>query len=369
MEEEFDTDYQKYIVDGVFYFLIWGIQDSINVHTAIQEGADFHTVCILGPEEHEPTRIFESLAKCYFFKGYLAHHGKNLVMIMGATNKDYNYRYYVNQGDLPLVPWDTWWAHQTVSAQIEKQLTPMGHTKIEKAFTSLNNRGHPWRLRFLDHMAKYDLFDKGFVSFHNDNQPIQIDDNYYKFRWWTPRKLNFEPSWRRAGPHSGDYLRPPPEWEKSLWSIISESNTEVLFVTEKSYLPIWHKRPFITYGAPYHHRYLKELGFKLFDEFVDYSFDSVDDDDMRCDMMMQQVSKISKLNHDTVKKRLQPILDYNFKNLIKLVNRKTVNPEIVNYVLKPVPYLEGHQYLLKVLEHEDTIEFFKINNLEQHLDG
>tara|TARA_R110000868_G_scaffold102091_1_gene281104 strand:- start:42386 stop:43483 length:1098 start_codon:yes stop_codon:yes gene_type:complete len=363
MNSTLETDYKDYIKDGIFYFIVWGNQDPISIHNAIKDNADFHTLCVLGPQEHESVALFDTEIRYQFLKGYLELHNKKLIISMGATDKDYNYRYFQHRKDVPTIPWDTFLLNYVVRNQADNNRLSYGHTEITKAFTSLNNRGHDFRLRFLDHMSKHGLMDKGFVSFHNDSQSLNFHN--YKFRWWKPRLTRLDKTFNSI---NGNYLIPPLQWKNSLWSVVSESNTETVFVTEKTYLPIWHKRPFITYSAPYYYRYLKELGFKLYDSMVDYSFDEIDDDDMRCDMMMRQVKKITTLNHQKVLKKLQPTIEYNFRHMCKLVQDNThLDITLQNMINNGPDSLSEYRDVLNYGQSDRFRNYMINNNMKDYL--
>ena len=82
-------------------------------------------------------------------------------------------------------------------------------------------------------------------------------------------------------------------WYNSLIQIITESkcikldNNEV-YITEKTAYPIIMNKLFITLGAPGYYEHLKDMGFRLYNIF-DYSFDSVENEELRINLLVKQL--------------------------------------------------------------------------------
>ena len=56
------------------------------------------------------------------------------------------------------------------------------------------------------------------------------------------------------------------------------------------------KKPFIVFSCVDFHKMLSELGFKLYDEVIDYSFDSEPNIEIRAEKFTKNVSKIVELD-------------------------------------------------------------------------
>ena len=310
-----------------FYFRIWSNQSFNDFVNEIEYNNNYTDVVIFGPEEHEAGKLFFSHEQYVLVKRFLDYHNINLKIVLGAPHGlEINSRYVFNNTP-EMISWPTYFSNYVIHHGIETGVYPYEHNnKITKHFISLNGRAHPWRCMFIDYMYKYDLFDAGYVSWHNSENW----DYNYKFKWWTPEKINFDKNWLENTDGYLDILKPPEEqFKDSLFSVISESSMRCIFITEKTYIPIYHKRPFLIFGAPKIHEYLKSLGFKMFDEIIDYSFDSIDDDEERCDALMQQLLKISRNNIQKIKRLLQPKIEHNFLKMLQLVsNTKTVHKDI-----------------------------------------
>ena len=108
------------------------------------------------------------------------------------------------------------------------------------------------------------------------------------------------------------YVTIPKEYGTSFMNLISETTIEHIFITEKTATAIYAKKPFLIWGAPGIHRFLADKGFLLYTEIFDYSFDEVDDDQLRLIMILQQVENLK--NTDLYKLRMLLIKKLN-KNL------------------------------------------------------
>ena len=99
------------------------------------------------------------------------------------------------------------------------------------------------------------------------------------------------------------------------------SQIDTLFITEKTWKPIVFKKPFLVWGGKGIHTKLKELGFELYEELFDYSFDNSSSrlDDL-CNTiqpyMLMEPSMLGTSIDLTIKKKIE----YNFNHYCELFN-------------------------------------------------
>ncbi len=103
--------------------------------------------------------------------------------------------------------------------------------------------------------------------------------------------------------HRGYQELVPMEYLQSNIDLVLEADIDTLFITEKTWKPIVFKKPFIIYGGKGIHTKLKELGFKLYTELFDYSFDN---EDNRLDLICEQVNKYINIHPN----KLRDIIDF-----------------------------------------------------------
>lgn len=93
---------------------------------------------------------------------------------------------------------------------------------------------------------------------------------------------------------------------------------ENIFITEKTFRPIYFKHPFVMLGVKGSLSGLKEHGYKTFSPYFDESYDEIDDPVLRLETAMNEVTRLCSLSDDewlTIQLALLPILEYNYKVL------------------------------------------------------
>lgn len=115
--------------------------------------------------------------------------------------------------------------------------------------------------------------------------------------------------------------------------IVTETNFEKdIFLTEKIINPMTVLQPFIVLGAHGYLKYLKELGFKTFDGFIDENYDNIENDGERYIAICNEIERLSnidlKIIHDWYLS-IKDILIYN-RNHILSWNGKQQNAFVEN---------------------------------------
>jgi hypothetical protein len=105
-------------------------------------------------------------------------------------------------------------------------------------------------------------------------------------------------------------------------NVVTETLFDVdsIFISEKTYKPIYLCQPFIIFGNPNSLKKLKELGYKTFDKWWDESYDMELDINDRFKKIISILEEISEWDMDKcfdVKQEMQEILIHNYKNMFK----------------------------------------------------
>jgi hypothetical protein len=109
---------------------------------------------------------------------------------------------------------------------------------------------------------------------------------------------------------------------KTFVNIVTETLIEkdVVFITEKTYKPIYACQPFIIVGNAYTIKKMKELGYKTFDKWWDESYD----DELELETRMIAITKVLEeiANWDLekctlIRKEMKDILIHNYKQMLK----------------------------------------------------
>jgi hypothetical protein len=115
------------------------------------------------------------------------------------------------------------------------------------------------------------------------------------------------------------------KYQQSYLHIVAETyfynRPELIFFSEKIYKPVVFLQPFILVGQTGSLAALKELGFKTFSDFIDESYDNIEDDTRR--LYAAIASAKNFINKDRTEihklmKEMLPVLLHNYSNLKEL---------------------------------------------------
>lgn len=232
--------------------------------------------------------------------------------------------------DIEIFYWETFWFHRTFQVwsfhheyNVEfKQLDIMDDNvltsnDIHYPFICLNNRIKVHRCLLMDLMCKHDVLDKGIVSWLEDN-----NHNFkYDFKYWSPKKLVLD----QDNITLQETL--PLEYNHSLIQVSSESDEFIHFASEKTTTPLLLNKPFLIAGPVNCHRKLQELGFELYDELFDYSFDDEIDIEKRYEGIVLNIAKYASLTKSDFNKLYKQVLPKLIRNRKLAINYATSAPK------------------------------------------
>jgi len=149
-------------------------------------------------------------------------------------------------------------------------------------------------------------FSNSVLSFKNFDEPVDVSDHNYA-------------TW--------DSL---PAVQQALVYVGLESVAQYPepYVSAISFKGIVHKRPFILFAPPGHLGYLKELGFKTFDQFWSEEYDSIADIESRTDAILNILDTLSKKSTTELQDMLSamtPILQHNYDHFVHAFGEQEKN--------------------------------------------
>ena len=304
------------------------------VNQAIEEKVD--ELVLLGETEWmvniKPTHI-----------DLLNQHNIKIRILHGCGKNQYYIDYYkkINFDITNVEFWNTYWFNWgsacLLGSKIDHRIYEPDITQFKHAFISLNNRRHIHRCIFIDELAKNNLLDKGIVTWTN----FLNENPDYKFNYFHGNQILLDDDFI----NKLDSFLLPIEWHQSLFHVVTEATHEAAFPSEKTTIPILMKKPFIVFSCVDFHKMLSDLGFKLYDEIIDYSFDSEPDIKIRAEKFMKNVVNITKLDIQTTYNLLKPKLLYNYNRAIEIIKSKDLIPQIVKDRLNEAN-LKGHTLLV-----------------------
>lgn len=211
---------------------------------------------------------------------------------------------------------------------------PSNNVPFTKLFITLNNlitkeRSH--RLNLVSRLLEANLNDVGLISCPLSDTHGTWRDEIFSVdsSLSTPtKKLIYKHFNQRitglivdtSTPHGALSGRADIELQQeALWNIVTETvfYHNKLHLTEKVFKPIVAKRPFFLVAAPGNLRYLKRYGFKTFDRWVDESYDTEPDNDIRIQKIVNELDRMSKMSQhelETMHQEMMDTLEYNFNH-------------------------------------------------------
>lgn len=107
-------------------------------------------------------------------------------------------------------------------------------------------------------------------------------------------------------------------YNNTWFSIVSETDVDRAFFTEKTAKPLLAKKAFLLLSAPGALKDLKHLGFETFDIIFNESYDSELDLVKRIDMIVQEAQRIKKENPVKLYKEILPVLEHNHNHFLSI---------------------------------------------------
>jgi len=232
-------------------------------------------------------------------------------------------------------PWTMFFASSVIQHSIDNNIAPLGHQlPINKLFTSLNSKPRHNRCMFIDHMSYFNMIDNNYVSWNMTLLEAEANNRPYNFKYWMPDRLVLEAAWQNTNIANDANMSlnqtPPPQFSDSLFSFISETVTDEIMVTEKTWMAIYHQRPFLTFATSGYYKFLQTLGIELYDEVFDYRFDSILDWKQRCVAVMEQMKKLEGENLQDLYMLVRPKALRNYARMLDIVKTGIGKPELTN---------------------------------------
>jgi len=220
--------------------------------------------------------------------------------------------------------WGTYWLNwskENLNGVEEFKNPTFDPDKIIHPFITLNNRSHLHRCAFIDELSSQNLIDKGVVTWVK-----HLNENFdYPYKSFDNREILLDDDFKTKL----DSFLIPKEFNKSLFHIVTEATHKTLIISEKTAIPLFMKKPFFVLSAKGYHKILVDLGFKLYDEIIDYSFDDIDDLHVRTQKFVSNIHNILPLNYKETYELLRPKLEYNFNKVNEIIHDINYIPKII----------------------------------------
>lgn len=115
----------------------------------------------------------------------------------------------------------------------------------------------------------------------------------------------------------------------SVFHIAGETMHEVCFWTEKTFVPLMLGKPVLVQGSKESNLRLRDFGFKLYDNVVDYSFDQESDIVVRNRKLVQQLKLLEdRYSPEELYRKIKDIAEYNKRVALDIIINKKYIPSI-----------------------------------------
>jgi hypothetical protein len=211
--------------------------------------------------------------------------------------------------------------------------TPGIYQKTHKpySFLYLNGRNSHWRNKLWHSVNQKNLLDRAlwsYIGYPPNNPtfdpcdiPLTVLPKQYESNYVDTQKaanvdaddrnvLNFRSHYWGVTHWVSGHVE-PQQYIDTYFSLVSESSSDYVFITEKTYKPIIAGHPFIILSGTGAYKHLHDLGFKTFEPWIDESFDQEPDLDRRVEMIAQQVKQLCAGDLNKFLHEVQDICLYN----------------------------------------------------------
>jgi len=258
--------------------------------------------------------------------------------------------------DSPDFVYRPWWIFQHL------RLNEYRGTHEEKRpflFEALLGAGRPHRSYVMSRFnLNQDLLNKSIVTYRKEfgfdqiepewtlnNDTCELIKNNLVWPYVSP---NLDNSWEVSTTIRRDISEITP-WEiynRTYYSICCETlfthtdpqkygDPGPFFITEKTAKLLLGQRLFVLFGPRHTLKFLRELGFKTFDNVIDESYDDCSDISLRLKLAFDQVEKLSQLDPVTVMKETEQARIHNYNHLYQY--RKNIRNQVHQMILDKIP--------------------------------
>jgi hypothetical protein len=205
------------------------------------------------------------------------------------------------------------------SSRIKKQ--------FDHLFVTYNNKTRIHRKQLMDELCKRRLLENNLYSwietgtfqhgsehlgvYHMEcfeDKKVMLDDfDYHIKREFTSNLLDMN----------------------CLFNIVSESDVQAMFITEKTYRQLVIGQPFLSLCAKDTHKTLYQYGFQLYDEIFDYSFDSQTNHMDRIKGIVDNVERYNNSNFEEIYKKIEDKVEFNVKKAHEIYDNSKFTPNLI----------------------------------------
>ena len=271
----------------------------------------------------------------------------NFYLILGGQNVHIHKNYHDDLTPLKrfkILYWPTYLVTHTwmgvqnsliLHHDLKNKFNTPQHISIENKFDylyiNLNNKSRYHRCLMMDKLCENDLMKYGLNSWNNLSTEYlgAISDLYitytdFEFKCWEEKIMNvdgFKIDKTIVDEYTKNLIEP-----NALFALVTETFHRTNFITEKTFRPILLEQPFIVLGGVSQNHELLNLGFELYDEVFDYSFDLEESLEKRVMGVVDNLNRNKDKNYYDLYELLLPKIKRNKQRLVEIYYNDTLNP-------------------------------------------
>jgi hypothetical protein len=186
-------------------------------------------------------------------------------------------------------------------------------------FSNLNHIARDFRIAFYLRLKAKSWADQCLITMHNNRQENHAYDGNLQltaaeFMEWNRIKDSLPSAISDGFGHGFDSKH--PAFADTYLHVVSETTVkDKIFLTEKTWQPIWAGQLFMIWGNSGIIAHLRDLGVDVFDDIVDHEYDTITDYRNRLESIHRELDRLAALNwphiyHTTTKRRQKNADDF-----------------------------------------------------------
>lgn len=240
---------------------------------------------------------------------------------------------------IKVINWQTMCATLVLGLYDFKKQHQLKHNTF---IVSLNRSAMQHKCQFIDLLSKYNLIEGNIVSWHKQ------DYKQYKFNYFDNQIIRIDDI---DTPTS--CLSYSSEYHNGFLDLVCESYDDFPDISEKTFKAIAAKKLFVSVGYAGLNKQLEMLGFELYTEIFDYSFDEEKEFYKRAESIISQVKEYENSDYTKLYDLVQHKIEHNYQQFLKIANK--VPEEFIEFIQK-----YDVEYYTKLFD------YFKKNNRQRH---
>lgn len=240
-----------------------------------------------------------------------------------------------------------YWRNSVVWNDVAQSGCEPHEFRRNREFTLLSRVHKWWRATVVSHLHSNQLLGNSYWSYGNVDIGDQFADNPIQLSSFPNLETNLS-EFLSHGPytcddmnheqHNSHWMFVPEHYMDSYCHLVLETffdadGSNRCFISEKVFKPIRHGQPFVVFGTPYTLKTLRQLGYRTFDNYIDNSYDEIEDNTERFKRLIHTVGLIKKLNLHQWYTSMIDDLTYNRARFISSQDKRIKLEQLIKKIL------------------------------------